>query len=209
MTLQRTRFSPGLAATKRVIDLVLGSIAMLVALPVMGVVAVAIRLEDGLPVLYRQARLGKDGKPFTMYKFRSMVMRAEEQRHELEDLNEATGPIFKINGDPRVTKVGRFIRRYSLDELPQIFNVMRGDMSLVGPRPPLPSEVEEYNAWECRRLGVVPGITGLWQVLGRSELTFEEMVSLDLNYIWNWSPWLDIQIMARTVGAVLHGRGAY
>ena len=209
MTLQRTRFSPGLTATERAIDLVLGGIAMLLALPVMGVVALAIRLEDGLPVLYRQARLGKDGKPFTMYKFRSMVMCAEEQLDDLADLNEATGPIFKMNNDPRVTKVGKFIRRYSFDELPQIFNVMRGDMSLVGPRPPLPSEVEEYGAWECRRLGVVPGITGLWQVLGRSELTFEEMVSLDLNYIWNWSPWLDIQIMARTVGAVLHGRGAY
>jgi exopolysaccharide biosynthesis polyprenyl glycosylphosphotransferase len=209
MTLQRTRFSPALAATKRAIDLVLGGVAMLVALPVMAAVAIAIRSEDGLPVLYRQERLGKDGKPFIMFKFRSMVMCAEEQRDELADQNEATGPIFKMNHDPRVTRVGKFIRRFSFDELPQIFNVMRGDMSLVGPRPPLPSEVEEYGAWECRRLGVVPGITGLWQVLGRSELTFEEMVSLDLNYIWNWSPWLDIQIMARTIGAVLHGRGAY
>jgi exopolysaccharide biosynthesis polyprenyl glycosylphosphotransferase len=209
MTLQRTRFSPGLTAAKRVIDLVLGSIAMLLALPIMAVVAVAIRMEDGKPVLYRQARLGKDGKPFTMYKFRSMVVCAEDKLDELVDLNEATGPIFKMNNDPRTTKVGRFIRRYSLDELPQVFNVLKGDMSLVGPRPPLPSEVEEYNAWECRRLGVTPGITGLWQVLGRSDLTFEEMVSLDLNYIWNWSPWLDIQIMTRTVGAVLHGRGAY
>ncbi len=209
MTLQRTTLTPGLAFAKRAMDLVLGTLILIVSLPVQAVVAVSIVLDTPGPILHGQERIGKDGRPFTMYKFRSMVNGAGRKKDELLKLNEATGPIFKMQSDPRVTRVGRFIRRFSLDELPQIYNVLKGDMSLVGPRPPLPREVAEYTDWDTKRLRVTPGITGLWQVLGRSELTFDEMVSLDLNYIWNWSPWLDFSIMARTVGAVVHGRGAY
>ncbi len=209
MTLQRTTLTPGLAFAKRTMDLVLGTAILLVSLPIQVAVVVAVLVDSGGPVLHGQERIGRDGRAFTMWKFRSMVNGAGKKKDELLGKNEQTGPLFKMQNDPRVTRVGRFIRRYSLDELPQIYNVLRGDMSLVGPRPPLPREVAEYTDWHTKRLGVMPGITGLWQVLGRSELTFDEMVSLDLNYIWNWSPWLDISIMARTVGAVVHGRGAY
>ena len=209
MTLQRPEFSPPLAFAKRSMDLAIGSPVFLVTLPIQAAVALAILAEDGRPVLHRQERIGKDGRPFTMYKFRSMVDGAGCKKDELLEYNDKDGPIFKMKDDPRTTRVGRFIRRYSLDELPQIYNVLKGDMSLVGPRPPLPREVAEYTDWDRRRLSVMPGITGLWQILGRSELTFSEMVSLDLNYIWNWSPWLDLSIMARTVGAVVHGKGAY
>jgi exopolysaccharide biosynthesis polyprenyl glycosylphosphotransferase len=209
MTLTRPQFSPGLRIAKRTMDLVLGAIVVVVTLPIQALVAVSILTDSGGPVLHTQERIGKDGLRFTMYKFRSMTNGAAKRKAELLDQNEQTGPIFKMHDDPRVTRVGKVLRRYSLDELPQIYNVLRGDMSLVGPRPPLPCEVAEYSDWDTRRLAVTPGITGLWQVLGRSELTFDEMVSLDLNYIWNWSPWLDVSIMARTVGAVVHGKGAY
>jgi exopolysaccharide biosynthesis polyprenyl glycosylphosphotransferase len=209
MTLARPGFSAPLRVAKRAMDLGLAGLVAIVTMPIQAAVAVAILADSGGPVLHAQERIGKDGKPFTMHKFRSMTNGAGKRKHELLDRNEKDGPIFKMKSDPRVTKVGRFLRRYSLDELPQIYNVLKGDMSLVGPRPPLPSEVAKYSDWDSRRLSVTPGITGLWQVLGRSELTFDEMVSLDLNYIWNWSPWLDFSIMARTVGAVVHGKGAY
>jgi lipopolysaccharide/colanic/teichoic acid biosynthesis glycosyltransferase len=159
--------------------------------------------------LYRQQRVGKDGRLFHMLKFRSMYRDADQRRAELSAANEATGPLFKMRNDPRVTRSGRFLRRTSLDELPQLLNVLRGEMSLVGPRPPLPSEVESYEEWQLGRLRAVPGMTGLWQVSGRSEVSFHDMVRLDLHYIRNWSLSLDLEILWRTLPAVLGHRGAY
>jgi lipopolysaccharide/colanic/teichoic acid biosynthesis glycosyltransferase len=153
--------------------------------------------------------MGRNGKPFTFYKFRSMRPEAEEALSELRDLDEAEGVFFKIREDPRRTHVGRVLRRLSLDELPQMYNILRGEMSLVGPRPALPREVERYEEWHRRRLGVLPGLTGLWQVMGRSDLVFDEMVMLDLFYIENWSLWLDLKIMLMTIPTVLSGKGAY
>jgi lipopolysaccharide/colanic/teichoic acid biosynthesis glycosyltransferase len=170
---------------------------------------VAIKLESPGPVFFRQIRLGKAGLPFACTKFRSMRVNAEALLADLAPLNEAQGPIFKMRDDPRLTRVGRILRRLSLDELPQLWNVVRGEMSLVGPRPPLPSEVEKYEDWHRHRLEVVPGITGMWQVSGRSELAFDEMVMLDLYYIENWSVGLDLQILARTIPTVLATRGAF
>jgi exopolysaccharide biosynthesis polyprenyl glycosylphosphotransferase len=194
---------------KRAID-VLGAVVGLVALsPLMACIALAIRLETPGSPIYRQTRIGKGGRPFTLYKFRSMYQGAEEERDRLAPLNEADGPLFKIRDDPRVTRVGRVLRRLSLDELPQLVNVLRGDMSLVGPRPPLPEEVAQYQDWHRRRLEVAPGMTGLWQVSGRSELTFDEMVMLDLYYIENWSLGLDFRIALRTIPRVILGYGAY
>ena len=154
-------------------------------------------------------RVGKDGRHFSMLKFRSMGVGADSRLAELAGQNEASGPLFKIKADPRVTRVGRVLRRYSLDELPQLFNVLGGDMSLVGPRPPLPAEVAEYEEWQLGRLRAVPGLTGLWQVSGRSEVPFHDMVRLDLHYIRNWSLALDFEILLRTVPAVISSRGAY
>ncbi len=155
------------------------------------------------PVFFRQTRLGINGKSFRMFKFRSMIANAENLKDKLTAFNEADGPLFKIKDDPRVTRVGRFLRRTSLDELPQLFNVFLGDMSLVGPRPPLPEETEEYNDWHRKRMEVPQGMTGLWQVSGRSSLTFEEMVALDVYYIENWTFWLDFKIILKTLPIVL------
>jgi lipopolysaccharide/colanic/teichoic acid biosynthesis glycosyltransferase len=160
-------------------------------------------------VLYRQQRVGKDGRLFYMLKFRSMFRDADRRRDALIAANEATGPLFKMRNDPRVTRVGRVLRRSSLDELPQLLNVLRGEMSLVGPRPPLPSEVEKYEAWQLGRLRAVPGMTGLWQVSGRSDVSFHDMVRLDLHYIRNWSLSLDLEILWQTLPAVFGNRGAY
>jgi lipopolysaccharide/colanic/teichoic acid biosynthesis glycosyltransferase len=160
-------------------------------------------------VLYRQRRVGKDGVEFEMLKFRSMRRDADRLRDELISKNEATGPLFKMRKDPRVTRVGRILRRTSLDELPQIINVLRGEMSLVGPRPPLPAEVRLYEEWQTARLRARPGMTGLWQVSGRSEVPFNDMVRLDLHYVRNWSLGLDLEIMLRTIPAVVANRGAY
>ena len=171
--------------------------------------AIAIRLDSGGPVLYASPRVGRDGRPFAMYKFRSMVVGADEQKEALRELNEADGPMFKIRDDPRLTPVGRVIRRLSLDELPQIYNVLRGQMSLVGPRPPLPEEVAAYKPWHQQRLAVVGGLTGLWQVSGRSDLTFDELCLLDIYYIENWSLALDVRILLQTVPHLLSRRGAY
>jgi lipopolysaccharide/colanic/teichoic acid biosynthesis glycosyltransferase len=159
--------------------------------------------------LFRQQRVGRDGRLFTILKFRTMTDDAEDRIDQLADLNEAGHHLFKIRRDPRVTRVGRLLRKWSIDETPQLWNVVRGDMSLVGPRPPLPREVARYETWHMRRLRVRPGITGLWQVSGRSEVPFDEAVRLDLFYIENWSVGLDLTIMARTVRAVLGGNGAY
>jgi lipopolysaccharide/colanic/teichoic acid biosynthesis glycosyltransferase len=177
--------------------------------PLLLVIALAIRLGSPGPIFFRQTRVGREGRLFTCYKFRSMRDGADELRAALHDLNEATGPIFKMRDDPRLTRVGKIIRRLSFDELPQLYNVLLGDMSLVGPRPPMPSEVEAYQAWHRRRLEVSPGLTGLWQVSGRSNLTFDEMVMLDLFYAENWSLVRDFKILLRTVPVVLRGTGAY
>jgi exopolysaccharide biosynthesis polyprenyl glycosylphosphotransferase len=194
---------------KRALDLTVGVVALVVAALPMLAVAVAVKLTSPGPVLFRQKRVGKDGKLFTCYKFRSMYQDAEARLEELRHLNEADGPIFKIRNDPRLTPVGRFIRRCSLDELPQIFNILKGEMSWVGPRPPTPKEVTQYDDWHLRRLNVMPGLTGLWQVSGRSDLSFEEMVKLDLYYAENWSLGVDLKIMLRTIPAVLGRSGAY
>jgi len=194
---------------KRAMDVVLSLMALIVALPIFLVIALAIKLDSVGPVIFAQIRVGKNEQLFACYKFRSMKASAEEEKGELLDRNEVDGPIFKIRDDPRITQVGRFLRRTSIDELPQLFNVLMGHMSLVGPRPALPSEVQRYQPWHKRRLEVPPGLTGLWQVSGRSELTFDEQVLLDLYYIENWSPVLDVQILLRTLPKVLLGEGAY
>jgi len=173
-------------------------------------VAVAIKLTSPGPVFFRQQRSGLNGRPFTMLKFRSMVTDAEQRRHELEVLNEMSGPVFKVTHDPRVTPIGRLLRKFSLDELPQLLNVARGDMSLVGPRPLPVDEVRRFDELaHRRRLSVKPGITCLWQISGRNNVTdFKDWVRLDLEYIDNWSLWLDLRILARTVPVVLLGTGA-
>lgn len=194
---------------KRALDVVGSVIAVVVLAPLMLLVAVAIRVDSPGPTFFRQVRLGKGGAAFICYKFRSMRERAEDEVADLQILNEAEGPLFKMRRDPRVTRVGRWIRRLSIDELPQLWNVLRGEMSLVGPRPPIPAEVEQYEEWHRRRLEVVPGITGLWQVSGRSHLSFDEMVMLDIYYIENWSLGLDVQILLRTLPAVMAADGAF
>jgi exopolysaccharide biosynthesis polyprenyl glycosylphosphotransferase len=177
--------------------------------PLMLLIALAVRLSSPGPVLFRQERVGKGGRRFTLYKFRSMYQDAEERKAELQATYQLGALLFKIKDDPRITRVGRFLRRTSLDELPQFFNVLLGEMSVVGPRPPVPAEVLAYDDWHYERLLVTPGLTGLWQVSGRSDLTFDEMVKLDLYYAEHWSPWLDIKLMLRTIPAVILARGAY
>ncbi len=196
-------------AVKRAIDMLLSLIGLVITAPIFLLTALAIKLDSPGPVFYEAARIGRGGRPFGMYKFRSMRVGAEAEQEKLAALNEATGPIFKIKNDPRLTRMGRFFRRTSLDELPQLFNVLRGEMSLVGPRPPLPREVAQYEEWHKKRLEVAPGMSGLWQVSGRSLLTFDEMVMLDLFYIENWSLALDLKILLRTVPSVLLANGAY
>ncbi len=190
-------------------DYVLASIGLLFVWPLLLATAIAIKLDSPGPVFFRQQRVGKDGRTFNCLKFRSMVENAEEMQEKLAALNQAEGPLFKITDDPRVTRVGRWIRKFSIDELPQIFNVLAGHMSLVGPRPPIPKEVEQYKQWQTQRLNVKPGITGLWQVSGRSDLPFDEMVKLDLYYIETWSLWHDFKIILRTFSAILSSNGAY
>jgi lipopolysaccharide/colanic/teichoic acid biosynthesis glycosyltransferase len=172
-------------------------------------VAIAVKVSSPGPVMFRQERVGRHGRPFVMHKFRSMYVDAEARLAQLQHLNDRDGVLFKMRDDPRVTPVGRFIRRYSLDELPQLFDVLLGTMSMVGPRPPLPREVARYHEDVRRRLLVKPGLTGLWQVSGRSDLSWEESVRLDLSYVENWFLGLDLSIIARTVRAVLARSGAY
>jgi exopolysaccharide biosynthesis polyprenyl glycosylphosphotransferase len=194
---------------KRATDLLFVGLGLLVISPVLAIITLAVKLDSPGPVLYRQQRVGKDGRLFSMLKFRSMCQDADRRLDALRAQNEATGPLFKMRNDPRITRVGAVLRRWSLDELPQLFNVVRGEMSLVGPRPPLPKEVAEYEEWQLGRLRAVPGLTGLWQVSGRSEVPFHDMVRLDLHYIRNWSFALDLEILLRTIPAVLTNRGAY
>ncbi len=194
---------------KRGVDLVLAGAALVLLAPVLAAVALAVRLDSRGPVLFRQQRIGHAGEPFTMFKFRSMVVDAEARLTELARHNQGNEVLFKLRDDPRITRVGAFIRRYSLDELPQLLNVLNGTMSLIGPRPPLPREVAAYEGRVNRRLLIKPGITGLWQVSGRSNLSWEESVKLDLYYVENWSVTTDFTILLRTVRAVLQRDGAY
>src|SRR5699024_1232553 len=197
------------AALKRAFDILGAALGLIVISPLMVATAIAIKLDDGGPVFFRQTRAGRDSRPFTMLKFRSMVADAEARLAELESQDDGNGVLFKMKTDPRITRVGRVIRAYSIDELPQLVNVLLGAMSMVGPRPPLMSEVERYGSDVMRRLTVKPGITGLWQVGGRSDLDWEESVRLDLYYVENWSIVQDLIIIFRTVRVVLTRDGAY
>jgi exopolysaccharide biosynthesis polyprenyl glycosylphosphotransferase len=193
---------------KRGIDLVLAGLALVILAPLLVLIAVAVKLDSHGPVLYFSERIGKKGRVFRCIKFRTMVSDAEKRRAEVQHMNERDGVLFKISNDPRITKLGRLLRKYSLDELPQLINVLRGDMSLVGPRPPLSSEVREYKLSHLRRLDVMPGITGLWQVQARKDPSFDNYISLDVTYVDNWSIWLDLQILAKTIGVVFAGTGS-
>ncbi|MBO0589169.1 sugar transferase [Sporosarcina sp. E16_8] len=195
---------------KSVIDFLGAFMGLIILSPLFLLIATIMKIEDPKgQVFFKQQRVGKNGKVFFMYKFRSMVHNAEEKLEELLKYNEVSGAMFKMKDDPRVTKIGRFIRRTSIDELPQLFNVLRGDMSLVGPRPPLPREVDEYSDYDKQRLLVVPGCTGLWQVSGRNNLGFEEMVQLDIKYIKTRSISKDLTIIFKTVGVLIGSKGAY
>jgi len=194
---------------KRMSDVLLSSMALIILSPILLLTALCIKVESKGSVIYKQQRVGKNGKVFNMFKFRSMVNDADKMIDTLAKANEVDGIAFKMKNDPRITKVGRFIRKYSIDELPQLFNVLLGNMSLIGPRPPLDIEVAQYGDWEWRRLEVLPGITGLWQVSGRSDLSFQQWVNLDIYYIENWSIALDLKILLKTIPVVLKGEGAY
>ncbi|MCP3773467.1 sugar transferase [Paenibacillus sp. MZ04-78.2] len=195
---------------KRILDFLGAVCGIVVLLPVFVVVALLIKMEDPKgPVFFHQIRVGKNGKHFRMYKFRSMISNAEELLPQLLSQNEIEGHMFKMKHDPRITKVGKFIRKTSIDELPQLFNVLKGHMSLVGPRPPLPREVEEYSSYHMKRLQVVPGCTGLWQVSGRNSLSFEQMIELDIQYIVHRSFLLDLKIILKTVSMLLGSKNAY
>jgi len=209
LSVREVRISTFERLIKRAIDLTISLLLVIPVLIITGLIVLAIRLESPGPAFFWQERVGMKGKRFKMVKFRSMVVDAESQKEQLQQMNEASGPIFKIKNDPRLTRVGRIIRRLSLDELPQLYNVLRGEMSLVGPRPPLPEEVAEYQSWHMQRLEVKGGITGLWQVSGRSDLTFDEQCLLDIYYIENWSLSLDIRLMIQTIPYSLFGKGAY
>jgi exopolysaccharide biosynthesis polyprenyl glycosylphosphotransferase len=202
-------FSRGALAAKRVVDLVGSSLMLVFGAPILGLIALLVWLDSGRPVVFRQTRVGTEGRLFEIYKFRTMQQGAEADQERLRDLDEIEGAMFKIRNDPRITRVGKLLRRTSLDELPQLLNVLRGEMSLVGPRPPTPNEVEHYEEWQKRRLQGRPGLTGLWQVSGRSLLSFDETALLDIFYIENWSLWLDFKIVLRTIPTVLLGDGAY
>jgi len=192
---------------KRLIDVVGAAIGLVILSPLLLVTAVLVRVRDGSPVIFRQTRVGLHGRPFTILKFRTMAPDAEERLHEVAHLNELTGAAFKASNDPRMSPIGRRLRQLSIDELPQLWNVLKGEMSLVGPRPPLPSEVVEYDIWHRRRLSMKPGITGLWQVESRHEANFDRWVELDLSYIDRWTLWLDLSILLRTMPNVMLARG--
>ena len=185
--------------SKRVTDIFLSAIGLILLSPILLIVAIAIRIDSKGPIIFKQDRVGKDGKIFSMYKFRSMIVNAEELKAKLETKNEMSGPMFKMKNDPRITKVGRFIRKTSIDELPQLINVIKGDMSLVGPRPSLPKEVEQFSPWMLERLKVKPGITCYWQVMGRNNIAFEEWMKLDVKYVHEMNYWLDIKLIFKTI----------
>src|ERR1700737_1591376 len=195
-------------AFKRLLDVGVSVLLLTLATPIIVLAAIAIKLTSPGSVLFKQERIGLNGRIFTLYKFRTMIENASQRREEVNHLNQMTGPVFKAAADPRVTTVGRILRKFSLDELPQLWNVLRGDMSLVGPRPPIPEEVRSYHRWHRRRLSMKPGLTCLWQISGRNNVDFDRWMKLDLQYIDNWSPSLDLKILLRTIPAVLSGRGA-
>ena len=199
----------GYHTIKRGFDILSSGIALILLSPLFLVLIILIKKEDGGPAFYSQERIGKDEKPFKMWKFRSMIVNADKMVEQLEEQNEIDGAMFKIKDDPRITKIGHTIRKYSLDELPQLWNVLIGDMSLVGPRPPLPSEVEEYTDYDKQRLLVMPGCTGLWQVTERNEADFDEMVWLDIVYINHSGILEDLKLIIKTIGVVIHPNGAY
>jgi exopolysaccharide biosynthesis polyprenyl glycosylphosphotransferase len=201
-------FPRGAFLFKRVMDITLSLLAMAIAAPFMVAISLWVRSDSKGPIFYRAARIGRKGRTFTCYKFRTMVADAEKLQHDLSELNERDGILFKITDDPRITKAGMRLRKYSLDELPQLFNVLIGDMSLVGPRPPLAAEVEKYDLAHLRRLDVLPGMTGLWQVEARQDPSFDSYISLDTAYVENWNLMLDLRILARTIGVVLGGTGS-
>ena len=196
-------------AAKRAFDLAVSSLGLLCFLPFLPLLAFLIKRDSPGPVFYVSSRCGKNGRVFRFFKFRTMFTGAEAMLDALQARNESDGPVFKMRNDPRVTRAGRILRRFSVDELPQIWNVFKGDMSLVGPRPPTPEEVKQYTDGQLRRLEIRPGITCLWQVKGRADLSFEEWMKWDIFYIENWSFWLDLQILLLTLGAVARGKGAY
>lgn len=199
----------GYALIKRAFDLFVGCVIVVLLLPVIPAIAIMIKLDSPGPVFFKQDRVGRFGRVFKFYKFRSMFRGSENRKSEVESLNEQEGPIFKIRSDPRVTSVGRFLRQSSLDEIPQILNVLKGDMSLVGPRPHIPSEVEQYEGWQRARLRVKPGITCLWQISGRSQISFDEWMQLDIRYVRERSVLADLRILIKTIPAVMARRGAY
>jgi lipopolysaccharide/colanic/teichoic acid biosynthesis glycosyltransferase len=191
------------------VDVVVAAFSLVLLVPLLIAIASAIRITSPGDILFRQTRCGLGGRRFILYKFRSMVNNAEQLRAELHQLNERDGPAFKISDDPRITPVGRLLRRFSLDELPQLWNILRGDMSFVGPRPAIPDEVERYEPWQRRRLRMRPGLTCIWVLEGRSDVDFHRWIQLDLAYIDNWSLWLDCKIFFRTIPIVISGKGAY
>jgi exopolysaccharide biosynthesis polyprenyl glycosylphosphotransferase len=195
-------------ALKRLLDIAVSVVVLGISLPIVFLAAIAIKLTSPGSVVFKQERIGLNGRIFTLYKFRTMIEDAHERRGEVTHLNTMSGPVFKAMDDPRITSVGRFLRKFSLDELPQLWNVFKGDMSLVGPRPPIPEEVASYHRWHRRRLSMKPGLTCLWQISGRNNIDFDHWMKLDLQYIDNWSPSLDLKILLRTIPAVLSGRGA-
>jgi exopolysaccharide biosynthesis polyprenyl glycosylphosphotransferase len=205
--LHRRDLPIGTFLLKRVLDVTGAALALLLGFPFMLLLIAAVKLDSDGPVFYRAQRIGRKGRTFTCYKFRTMCADADEQKKDLIGRNERDGILFKIANDPRITRAGRFLRKYSLDELPQLYNVLRSEMSLVGPRPPVASEVEQYDLSHLRRLDVLPGMTGLWQVEARQDPSFDSYISLDTAYVENWSMWLDVKILVRTVGVVLSGTG--
>ena len=208
LTFTTTPSNEAQLAFKRLLDVAISVLILVLALPAIAIAALAIKLSSPGSVVFKQERIGLNGRIFTLYKFRTMIEDAHERRNEVNHLNEMSGPVFKAKDDPRVTFVGRFLRKFSLDELPQLWNVLRGDMSLVGPRPPIPEEVASYHRWHRRRLSMKPGLTCLWQISGRNNIDFDRWMQLDLQYIDNWSPSLDMKILLRTIPAVLLGKGA-
>jgi exopolysaccharide biosynthesis polyprenyl glycosylphosphotransferase len=209
LDLQPVRLTRVALVTKRLVDLTLTALALPFLLPLCAVTAVAIKLDSPGPVFFRQPRMGRRGKVFRIYKFRTMVADAEGRRNELLHLNQVTGPLFKLKADPRVTRIGGFLRRTSLDELPQLINVLKGEMSLVGPRPFVTYEADEIRGWARRRVDLTPGITGAWQVMGRNDMPFDEMVKLDYLYVTNWSLGWDLKLLLQTIPSVLKRQGAY
>ncbi len=206
--LHRRDFPRGAFLFKRVLDITVSVIALTLLAPIMLVIAIAIRMDSKGPIFYRAQRIGRKGRTFACFKFRTMVQNADKLKEQLAHMNERDSVLFKITNDPRITRIGAFLRKYSLDELPQFYNVLLGDMSLVGPRPPIANEVEQYDLSHLRRLNVLPGITGLWQVEARQDPSFDSYISLDTAYVENWSLWLDMKILARTLGVVFSGTGS-